>query len=50
MKLFIDVQHVTWPLRDNVEDADWDYELNRESFMKGLPILPMLGLEYITEK
>ncbi|HUQ07967.1 MAG TPA: TonB-dependent receptor [Kofleriaceae bacterium] len=47
MKLFIDVQHATWPLRDNYEDAGWDYENDRPSFQKGLPILPMFGLEYV---
>lgn len=46
MKLFIDVQHATWPLRENYEDAGWDYENNRAELMKGLPILPMLGVEY----
>jgi hypothetical protein len=46
MKLFIDIQHATWPLRENYEDADWDYENDRAKMVKGLPILPMFGLEY----
>lgn len=47
MKLFIDVQHATWPLRENYEDAGWDWENDRPEYMKGLPILPMFGLEYV---
>lgn len=43
MKLFIDIQHVTWPLRENVEDAGWDHDLMREGYLNGLPILPMIG-------
>ncbi len=50
LKLFIDVQHATWPLRDNIEDAGWDYENDRPSYIKGLPILPMLGLEYVADR
>ncbi len=50
MKLFIDVQHATWPLRDNVEDAGWDHERDRPSYVKGLPILPMIGLEYVADR
>jgi len=49
LKLFIDVQHATWPLRENVEDVEWDYIHRREGFVNGLPILPMFGLEYVTE-
>jgi outer membrane receptor protein involved in Fe transport len=47
MKLFIDVQHATWPLRENYEDAGWDWEHDRPEYQKGLPILPMFGLEYV---
>jgi hypothetical protein len=47
MKFFIDVQHATWPLRENYEDAGWDWENARPSYQKGLPILPMFGLEYV---
>lgn len=50
LKLFIDIQHVTWPLRENVEDAEWDHDNNREGYIKGLPILPLIGLEYLTAR
>ena len=50
LKLFIDIQHVTWPLRENVEDADWNWDLQRETYVNGLPILPLIGLEYLTAK
>ncbi len=50
LKFFLDVQHATWFLRKNVEDAGWDYETDRPSFTPGLPILPLIGLEYIADR
>jgi hypothetical protein len=50
LKFFLDIQHATWPLRDNYEDAGWDYENNRTELLKGLPILPMFGLEYVNDR
>lgn len=50
MKFFLDVQHATWPLRENYEDAGWDYDNDRPAYQKGLPILPMIGLEYVNDR
>jgi hypothetical protein len=50
LKLFIDIQHATWPLRENVEDANWDHDCRCEGHVNGLPILPLIGLEYLTER
>ncbi len=45
VNLFLDVQNATW--RKNVEDVEWSSFEQKEVFLKGLPILPMLGLEYV---
>jgi hypothetical protein len=39
------VQNATW--RDNVEDIAWDDDRHRETRTTGLPIIPMIGVEYV---
>jgi len=41
----VDVQNATW--RDNVEDIAWDDDRRRETRTTGLPIIPMIGVEYV---
>ena len=45
INLYLDVQNATW--RDNVEDIAWDDDRHRETRTTGLPIIPMIGVEYV---